>query len=323
MASPEGQPPVRTLGFHSVTVVGRYVYILGGAPLDSLHTIRTYVFDLKLKEWRARVMHHGPSERYGHTTTLVDDKLMLFGGYITAEVFTNDLHIYDIPLDRWTQLNPPCPLPPVLFVPTAHYAEQVRKMFIVCGVIVGGRTYSKDVFAINPDEQKWIKCKAKGKSPGRGFHASCLSNSKIYLIGGVSEDGELGGNVVHVFDFSRGLHACGWSEIRIQGMAARSSIGSSLVYFHGGRILHLGGKAFVSRQTQAKNFLHWYDLNSKKVSLVPHCDTDTAETVTCSGFRPTERRNFGLIHLNDKLMIIGGYKLPASEVYELDISSLT
>mmetsp|Transcript_79248 Transcript_79248/g.232745 ORF Transcript_79248/g.232745 Transcript_79248/m.232745 type:complete len:714 (-) Transcript_79248:47-2188(-) len=46
-----------------------------------------------------------PAAREGHTLTLVDRKLVLFGGYASCGKVLNDLHLYDVDAQQWSRLQ--------------------------------------------------------------------------------------------------------------------------------------------------------------------------------------------------------------------------
>ena len=284
-------PATRNLGFQTVTVVGADLFVLGSYPADGRSTLSMHVFNLSRREWRERNLRDKPRQRFGATTTLVDDMLYVFGGTYIGSL--NDLHTFDLVVGEWQILTLKNP-PPPLFTHTGHFAEHLRKILIVCGVIQGGRRYSEDVYALDPDKKEWYKCVAKGRSPACGFHGSCLSFDKIFVVG--------------------------WSEIVVEGGTSRSNIGCSLVYFYGGGLLHLGGKRFSTGPTADIDFLHWYDLNEKTVSLVRYDSVHMDPA--CRGPGPTERRNFGMARVHDKILVFGGYQEKADPMYELDVSSL-
>lgn len=309
-------PRQRQMGAQTVDVVGRYLFVLGSYPLGEHKAISTFVYDRGINEWKELTLPYAPHQRFGHVTALVDDKLILFGGSVYLDL-QNDLHVLDLSLMKWTEWRMEVK-PPPLVTSTAHYVEKLRRVLVVCGKL-SGRFFSKYVYALDPDCQKWLRCRAKGRSPQCGFHASCLSANKIYIIGGVSRQGPLSGTQVYMFDFSQGLTCCIWSKIEVVGEPARSSIGSSLVYCRQGKILHLGGKRFSVGPTRDKDFLHLYDLEKQTVSLVPY---DEEAAVSCTGSGPTERRNFGFAHWHDKLIVFGGYEEKVDHLYALDVSPL-
>lgn len=309
-------PRQREIGAQTVNVVGRYLYALGSYPFAQYNRVCTYVYDRSLNEWTELSLPTAPPQRFGHVSVLVDDKLFLFGGAV-LHTLSNKLYVLDLSLFTWTEWHLENK-PPPLFTSTAHFIENLRKVLVVCGKLDGG-LFSENVYALDPDEREWMKCSAKGRSPTCAFHASCIAFDKLYVIGGATAARNTDGTVVSVFDFSLGLQRSVWSTIDVDGETARSSIGSSLVYFGNGKILHLGGKRFSTGPTADRDFLHWYDLRSKTVCLVPY---ENQAELSCSGAGPTERRNFGFAHLHDKVMIFGGYLERVDQLYELDISPL-
>lgn len=302
----------RISGFHSVTAAGRYLFVFGSHPQENYTTICSHVFDRQDKKWSELTFAVGPCQRYGHSATLVDDKIYLFGG--KSERYLNDLHAYDISLNAWTECDAD-PKPPANLVHTAHYAESIRTILTVCGRTNNNKSAGQ-VYAYGIDMKLWTECKAKGIAPARCFHSSCISGTKIYVNGGYSPQRVADPKVIHIFDFSQGLRQCAWSSIHMKGRLDRTVHGAALVYVSDKRLLLLGGHSGYGSANDS--FLYLYDLNSERIlEIKPKGDTIRT---TLGG--PSLRRNFGCARLQSKILVFGGFETSMDPMYELDISAL-
>lgn len=324
-ASKTVMPAQRAIGGQTVNVVGHRVFVIGSYPFGPYDEVCTYVYDSSRNEWTELTLPAAPTQRFGHICVLVDDKLFLFGGS-TAKRTECALHVLDLPSLSWSA-RPVQGQPLSLFTSTAHFVEHLGKILLICGRIVGG-LFSEHVYALDPDSKEWVKCNARGRSPKVGFHASCIAFNKVYVIGGVSSEGvgwertELGGAVVHIFDFSLGLQRSVWSTVEVGGAVAPKTVGASLIYLGGGKILHMGGSSYeFVRDDELNNrrFLYMYDLSEKTASLIPY---DPQAKLSCTGLGPNERKNFGFARWQNKLIIFGGFKETMEYLYELDTSAL-
>eukprot|EP00913_Durusdinium_trenchii_P033136 g31022.t2 len=83
-----------------------------------------------------------PEPREGHSLTLLDEQLLLFGGYTAAGTETNDLHMYDISKQTWKQVavSGAGPSPR-----QAHSAARHGHQLVVAGGCSGSVCFS-DVF---------------------------------------------------------------------------------------------------------------------------------------------------------------------------------
>lgn len=98
-----------------------------------------------------------PCARGGHTATLVNTSLVIFGGHYyqdktTGFVYLNDTHFLDVKKSKW--IKPYCPKnnPPPRYNHTAVYAAG----FII---IFGGKgpktTVYNDLYTFNPKTYEW------------------------------------------------------------------------------------------------------------------------------------------------------------------------
>lgn len=91
---------IPSLAYHSANVYKRELYVFGGVLpsrcSDKVCSNALYIFNPEHGLWYQPIVEGDrPLPRFGHTTTLLSDKLIIFGGRKTA-AYLNDLHILDL-----------------------------------------------------------------------------------------------------------------------------------------------------------------------------------------------------------------------------------
>ena len=127
-----------------------------------------------------------PPPLRAHTATLVDRKLVIFGGGQGAHYF-DDVYVLDTTMRRWTKPNP---ARPDMLKPAprrAHTAVYYRgKTWIFGGG--NGMTALNDVWTLEitpANEYIWEPVKISGPKPScRGYHTANLIGSIMVVVGG-------------------------------------------------------------------------------------------------------------------------------------------
>ncbi|KAH9958732.1 galactose oxidase [Russula dissimulans] len=207
-------PPCRA---HSATLVGRKIVIFGGGEgATYYHTV--HVFDIPSRRWSRPTFTTTdvPPPRRAHTTVLYQNKIWVFGGGNGLQAL-NDVWALDVggSLDRmkWEQVTitgrkRPSPR-------GYHTANLVQNVMIVVGGS-DGRECFQDIWCLNLDTAVWTQIKPDtvhrrlshsstqvelllfnlvslqyeprptlGRAPTpRGYHASLLSDSRLFVFGG-------------------------------------------------------------------------------------------------------------------------------------------
>ncbi|XP_074853611.1 rho GTPase-activating protein gacHH-like [Carettochelys insculpta] len=93
---------VPTLAYHSATIYHKELFIFGGnlpkmASLESRACSNMlYVFNPEYEIWYQPIVEgEKPLPRFGHSATLLRNKLVIFGGQRTS-MYLNDVHILDL-----------------------------------------------------------------------------------------------------------------------------------------------------------------------------------------------------------------------------------
>ena len=121
-----------------------------------------------------------------HTATLVDRRLVFFGGG-EGPVYRNDVYILDTLTRHWQQpkFAKGAKVPPPR---RAHTAVFYRNKVYVFGGGNGSQAlndlWTLDV-GVNVEKMKWEEVETKGKKPApRGYHTANLIGNVMVIVGG-------------------------------------------------------------------------------------------------------------------------------------------
>jgi small GTP-binding protein len=165
-------PPPRV--FHSTTVVGQNLIVVGGAPsLDANATplLDTHVLDLKSLAWTNPVTSGTP--RAGHKACAHDGTVLVFGG-------STDGNVEQLDCGTWTWKT----------VRTAGTAPAARRYHSFD--LVGSRVFAfagaagemADLYVLDTNSWRWQRPLYEGQLLVRG-HASAVLNDKLLIFGGL------------------------------------------------------------------------------------------------------------------------------------------
>ncbi|KAJ1929462.1 hypothetical protein IWQ60_001143 [Tieghemiomyces parasiticus] len=119
-----------------------------------------------------------PAPRGYHTSNLIQDKLLVFGGSDGVTCFA-DVHILDLTTLTWSTVD--CQ-PPIKRL--AHTATQVGSyLFVIAGH--DGHHYSNEILLLNLVTMNWETRRVYGAHPpARAYHTTVLHDSRLFLHGG-------------------------------------------------------------------------------------------------------------------------------------------
>ncbi|KAJ1658039.1 hypothetical protein IWQ61_002650 [Dispira simplex] len=144
----------------------------GNTSIDHA-TVTTY-------HWtRLTTQGKSPNARGYHTSNLIQDKLLVFGGSDGMACFS-DIFILDLPTLNWSQVD----CQPADIKRLAHTATQVGSyLFVISGH--DGHRYSNDILLLNLVTMNWETRRIYGACPqARAYHATVLHDSRLFLHGG-------------------------------------------------------------------------------------------------------------------------------------------
>ncbi|XP_051725386.1 rab9 effector protein with kelch motifs isoform X1 [Ctenopharyngodon idella] len=108
LISAKGNIP--SLAYHSATVYKKELYVFGGVqpsrcPEGKVCSNALYIFNPEHGLWYQPIVEGDrPLPRFGHSTTLLSNKMIIFGGRKTA-TYLNDLHILDLGFMEYTAVK--------------------------------------------------------------------------------------------------------------------------------------------------------------------------------------------------------------------------
>ncbi|KAI7865208.1 uncharacterized protein EV154DRAFT_432980 [Mucor mucedo] len=196
----EGEPPSPRRAHTTCIWNGKIIIVGGGDGARALADVHTLdVSDPHALKWSLLKPEGNPPIARGyHTSNLIKDKLIVYGGSDGHECFS-DVHILDLVSNTWNQMDLDRAVPRL-----AHSATQVGSYVFVIGGHDGTR-YSNEVLLLNLVTMSWETRKIYGGAPSaRGYHTSVLHDSRLYILGGY--DGR------HVFEdvYMLELSACAY-----------------------------------------------------------------------------------------------------------------
>ncbi|XP_052009246.1 RING finger protein B [Xyrauchen texanus] len=101
---------IPSLAYHSAVVYKRELYVFGGVqpsrcPEGKVCSNALYIFNPEHGLWYQPIVEGDrPLPRFGHSTTLLSNKLIIYGGRKTA-TYLNDLHILDLGFMEYTAVK--------------------------------------------------------------------------------------------------------------------------------------------------------------------------------------------------------------------------
>ncbi|XP_063804315.1 uncharacterized protein LOC134981093 isoform X2 [Pseudophryne corroboree] len=178
---------VPTLSYHSATMYQRELYVFGGlcpqTGTDSgSSTNSLYIFNPEYKIWYQPIVEgERPLPRFGHSSTLLGNRLVLFGGRRSpSTVYLNDVHILDLGYMEYTavSLSPSTEKPsPRCF----HAAMQLSEHKLLIHGGCSGTGALRDAFIFNLDTASWssVTFGASSQLPRAGHSLLNLTSSHL------------------------------------------------------------------------------------------------------------------------------------------------
>lgn len=185
----------KELASHYILKIGNHILHFGGTavPFGITSTNRLYDLDLHTLEWKCCSQSADtPSEKYGHTMTLIDRYIYTCGG-TTGFVYNMDIHRFDLTTLTWEQVKPES-----RYCPEPRYRHEVvyydRKLFLFGGGtgLTAHALDKIDVFDI--DTRVWQSvitkpCNHSEFPEARKCHSCTRYRDDMYLCGGMTGGG--------------------------------------------------------------------------------------------------------------------------------------
>lgn len=189
---------------HAAAVEGSSMWVAGGEcfthPAMREETPFLIRYDFFRNVWQKIPDGYRPDHRFGHTMTLFDRKLYLYGGTLTNGSVSNELWIYDLDQRAWSlrersnDLLDRCPAPEFCapIAAAGHTATLVDDKIIL---IFGHNSvygYLNTVQEYNLTAKRWSIAQTHGALVKGGFgHSAALDpdSKMIYVYGGYHSHG--------------------------------------------------------------------------------------------------------------------------------------
>ncbi|XP_045481426.1 host cell factor 2 [Harmonia axyridis] len=186
---------------YGFVVEGTRLLVFGGMVEYGKYSNELYELQASKWEWKQlkpKKPKSGPSPcpRLGHSFTIVDSKVYLFGGLANESIdpknnvprYLNDLYTLDIhstPVQWDIPLtNGPCPPPRESHTGVAYSDKSKGKSFLV---IYGGMSGCRlgDLWFLDIDNMTWSRPQVNGVAPlPRSLHTATLIGHRMFIFGG-------------------------------------------------------------------------------------------------------------------------------------------
>lgn len=297
---------------HTATLIGSRIYIEGGfsvvqsrfsvVPQHCL--IDTQTLSCELIQPAVEPIGQNDAVSY-HTATLVDDRILLLGGYDEVEqglFVTLNARWYDPVLQRISSAFCRGKMPCSRVRHVAGFLEHRREVIVFGGKQAQDITLN-DLWALQVDTMEFSQVRYKGKVPSPQSSHMSLTHGRLMYIH-CHRDLQL-----FVLDY-RGKVAL-WSSTGSAGDVPKQVYGGSLS-LHRGKILLFGG----IRDHRYLNEMYAFDLNSRIWTMVNQ--TSVPRLVNTLIPPPTARQV--AIQVKNKILLIGGSQHRLDETWELHIT---
>jgi len=185
----QGEIPAGRLG-HTANLVNNKMYVFGGYDGESLRN-ELFVLDLETCQWTEvkDPEGNGPTPRSQHSSAVLGDKMIIFGGYDSEE--QNDVFVFDTETQEWAELDVQGKNLPVSRYQHTSCCAKVngRDALIVFGGFDSNQKCLGDLWALMMDTFEWQEVKTTGESPcPRGGHRVFVHENFVGVFGGEGDD---------------------------------------------------------------------------------------------------------------------------------------
>ena len=240
------------------TLAGNKVYVTGRLlDFDNKH-FNLFVLDLSVRRWRHMAVR-GPFGFVGHSVSLVNDALYVFGGWVgpaTTARLSNEVYRFDMALEELMHVHAEGSLRPRKI---AHhsgcYVESLNQLVVFGGYT--GNGYIKDLFAFDVKSARWIAPKQKGELPEYGLStmAFCAVGNNVYYYGGYNGNGVIDG--LYILNCTRRCFT--WSLLKPpEGAYKPFALKAATLSYVRGKLLLFGGSYNLHHRVSV------FDLDERK-----------------------------------------------------------
>lgn len=191
---------------------------------------------------KLRISGAPPSARGGHTATLVENKIYLFGGHELRGagkgfIYHNGVYVLDLKELRWVPFHRQRGTPAAPRY--GHTASLLGSRIVIFGGKGGPNLYFQDLHALDVETSTWYRGPSRPGDPApRFWHSSNMSDSHMYIFGGARGSTLLGDL------YSLDLKTMDWKELQPKGKPPRPRFAHASVLVNNYLIIH-GGMAKI------------------------------------------------------------------------------
>eukprot|EP00767_Chilomastix_cuspidata_P003597 gnl/Chilomastix_cuspidata/3718.p1 GENE.gnl/Chilomastix_cuspidata/3718~~gnl/Chilomastix_cuspidata/3718.p1 ORF type:complete len:2150 (-),score=541.09 gnl/Chilomastix_cuspidata/3718:46-6495(-) len=136
-----------------------------------------------IRGWHRPPISFTPPARCGHTITVHNERIFMFGGETVAGQQTNDLYILDLTTGKWRKEAGHCPAPP----PRAHHTASLsgQSLYVFGGI--SGQQFLSDLWRFDLQRGGWEELRALSQSPPAMYHHGAAAlDDQLVVYGGVT-----------------------------------------------------------------------------------------------------------------------------------------
>ena len=215
----DGDPPPPREG-HTATLVGTHMYVYGGSS-ETGYLNDVYIMDVEAPLGAGREValawgrpdinpgagHAQPLGREGHTATLYQGRIYIFGGYTVAG-HTNDMLVLDTGTLSWEHPRVGDAKPPAR---EGHSTVLYRSRLYVFGGFTDGGCLN-DLYVFDLLTNSWEKALVGGTAPStRQDHSAVVAGHRMLVMAGCNFGMRRCFNDMHVLD----LETQAWTADRV------------------------------------------------------------------------------------------------------------
>lgn len=296
---------------HTATLVGGQLYVVAGhdaSTYDNLNDVLAVDCSGKqLKEQKLRVGGETIPARNGHSATLVNDKIIVLGGW-RLRAAISDVYSLDLIMKAWKSVETYGPKHPVMNMHSAEYAESWHQ--VVCFGGGDGNRFVNVTTCLSMDSLRWYELNPKGNLPDpRASHSSCMVGSTYFIFGGWKQG--VSYNDVHLLHLWRTPGAAHWSSPSVKNIPTSRS-GAGMAYFHGLLVV------FGGYQGRASNDLQIYDIRLQSwlpvMSRASSGVNQNLPRVCVTGSNALPRVGHSLTNIGgERLLVFGGPRFGSTD----------
>ncbi|XP_066106306.1 kelch domain-containing protein 3 isoform X2 [Saccopteryx bilineata] len=292
---------------HAAVAVGHRVYSFGGycsgEDYETLRQIDVHIFNAVSLRWTklppVRPTIRGqppvvPYMRYGHSTVLIDDTVLLWGGRNDTEGACNVLYAFDVNTHKWSTPRVSGTVPGAR---DGHSACVLGKiMYIFGGYEQLADCFSNDIHKLDTTTMTWTLVCTKGNpARWRDFHSATMLGNHMYVFGGRADrfgpfhsNNEIYCNRIRVFDTrTEAWLDCPPTPVLPEGRRSHSAFGYN-------------GELYIFGGYNARLNRHFHDLwKFNPVSF-------SWKKIEPKGKGPCPRRRQCCCIVGDKIVLFGG-----------------